>query len=159
MTMLTAAVTTSLDGCITGPNDGPGVGLGEGKVVNVMGGADTIRQALRAGYGQELSISIAPLVLGGGQRLFEGFDETINLEPIRVLQSPFATHITNRVARLRVPARQMGPLRRACPLRLHAQHGDLGEQLLEIPCPVEKREVAAMSPNWQVVCPPQGTLG
>jgi len=67
------------------------------KEVSVMGGADTIRQALRAGYVEELSISIAPVVLGAGKRLFEGFDQPMSLEPIRVLQSPFATHVTYRV--------------------------------------------------------------
>jgi hypothetical protein len=45
----------------------------------------------------ELMISIAPVVLGGGKRLFEGFDETVNLEHLRVLHSPFATHISYRV--------------------------------------------------------------
>lgn len=72
---------------------------GDGKDVNVMGGADIIRQALAAGYLDELSISIAPVVLGGGKRLFEGFEIGVSLEPIRVLQSPFATHVTYRVAR------------------------------------------------------------
>ena len=67
--------------------------------VNVMGGADVIRQALRAGHIDELSISIAPVVLGAGKRLFEGFNSSVGLEPIRVLQSPFATHITYRVVR------------------------------------------------------------
>jgi dihydrofolate reductase len=33
--------------------------------VFVMGGADVIRQALRAGYVEELTITIAPVVLGG----------------------------------------------------------------------------------------------
>jgi dihydrofolate reductase len=69
------------------------------KDVHVMGGADVIRQALRAGHVDELSISIAPVVLGGGKRLFEGFDETLNLEHVRTLQSAFATHITYRVVR------------------------------------------------------------
>ena len=67
--------------------------------VFVMGGADVIRQALRAGYVGELSISIAPVVLGGGKRLFDGFDETLNLEHVHLLRSPFATHITYRVLR------------------------------------------------------------
>jgi dihydrofolate reductase len=67
------------------------------KDVHVMGGADTIRRALRAGYVEELSISIAPVVLGGGKRLFEGFEQSLTLEPIRVLHSPFATHLTYRV--------------------------------------------------------------
>ena len=67
--------------------------------VHIMGGADVIRQALRAGAVDELTISIAPVVLGGGKRLFEGFDETLGLEHVRVRQSPFATHITYRVQR------------------------------------------------------------
>jgi dihydrofolate reductase len=64
-----------------------------------MGGADVIRQALRAGHVEELSITIAPVVLGGGKRLFDGFDETVSLEHVSLLQSPFATHMTYRVVR------------------------------------------------------------
>ena len=70
-----------------------------GKDVSIMGGADVIRQALRAGLVDELSITIAPVVLGAGKRLFDGFDETIGLEHVHVRQSPFATHITYRVVR------------------------------------------------------------
>jgi dihydrofolate reductase len=69
------------------------------KDVFVMGGADVIRQALRARHVEELSITIAPVVLGGGKRLFDDFDETVILEHQSLLQSPFATHITYRVVR------------------------------------------------------------
>ena len=69
------------------------------KDVFVMGGADVIRQALRAGHVEELSISIAPIVLGAGKRLFEGFDDDLTLEHVDLRQSPFATHITYRVVR------------------------------------------------------------
>ena len=69
------------------------------KDVGLGGGADVIRQALRSGYVEELSISIAPVILGGGKRLFEGFDQTVNLEHLGLLQSPFATHVTYRVVR------------------------------------------------------------
>jgi hypothetical protein len=31
MTQVNAGITTSLDGYVTGPNDGPGRGLGEGE--------------------------------------------------------------------------------------------------------------------------------
>jgi dihydrofolate reductase len=65
----------------------------------VMGGADVIRQALRGGHVEELSISIAPVVLGAGKRLFDDFDQTVRLEHLNLLQSPFATHITYRVVR------------------------------------------------------------
>jgi dihydrofolate reductase len=64
-----------------------------------MGGADVIRQALRGDYVEELTITIAPVVLGAGKRLFEDFDESLNLEHVRLLQSPFATHITYRILR------------------------------------------------------------
>jgi dihydrofolate reductase len=69
------------------------------KDVTVMGGADVIRQALEAGLVDELSIIVAPVVLGGGKRLFEGFTRSIELEHIGVRQSPFATFIDYRVKR------------------------------------------------------------
>jgi dihydrofolate reductase len=71
----------------------------DGKDVSVGGGADVIRQALRAGYVDELAISIAPVILGDGKRLFEGFDQTLNLEHVGLLQSPYATHISYHVVR------------------------------------------------------------
>jgi dihydrofolate reductase len=202
MTKVLAAITTSVDGYVTGPNDGPGKGLGEGgerlhywvfggpwtydeeprgeptgedagwlqeaisrvgavvggrwtyeaarhwgdenpwglpffivthrpeeeppgdaftfvagveeaveratqaageKDVNVMGGADVIRQALDAGLVDELSIIIAPVVLGGGKRLFEGFSKSLELEHLGVRQSRYATFIDYAVKREAVP--------------------------------------------------------
>jgi dihydrofolate reductase len=67
--------------------------------VHVMGGADTIRQALEAGLVDELSIIVAPVVLGGGKRLFEGFSKSIDLEHIGVRQSTYATFVDYRVLR------------------------------------------------------------
>ena len=69
------------------------------KEVLVMGGADVIRQALAGSLVDELAISIAPVVLGGGKRLFEGFDRSIDLEQVSVRHSPVATHITYLVKR------------------------------------------------------------
>jgi dihydrofolate reductase len=198
MAKVVAGITTSLDGYITGPNDGPGAGLGEGgerlhywvfggpwtydsepkgeptgedadwlgemmsrigavvggrwtyeaarhwgdenpwglpffivthrpeeepsggaftfvsgvkeaveraaeaagdKDVHVMGGADVIRHALEAGLVDELTIIIAPVVLGGGKRLFEGFSTSLDLEHLGVRQSQYATFIDYRVTR------------------------------------------------------------
>ena len=67
------------------------------KQVHVMGGADLIRQALAAGLVDELTIIIAPVTLGAGKRLFEGFSESLELEHLGVRQSPFATFIGYRV--------------------------------------------------------------
>jgi dihydrofolate reductase len=68
-----------------------------GKDVHVMGGADVIRQALAAGHVQELSLSVAPVILGAGKRLFDDSTPPFRLEHVNLLQSPFATHITYRV--------------------------------------------------------------
>ena len=69
------------------------------KDVNVMGGADVIRQALQAGLVDELSIIVAPVIMGGGKRLFDGFSDSVELEHIGVRQSPFATFVDYRVKR------------------------------------------------------------
>ena len=69
------------------------------KDVHVMGGADVIRQALEAGLVDELTIIVAPVVLGGGKRLFEAFSKTLELEHLGVRQSQHATFIDYRVRR------------------------------------------------------------
>jgi dihydrofolate reductase len=69
------------------------------KHVHVMGGADVIRQALEAGLVDELTIIVAPVVLGGGKRLFEGFTKSLDLEHIGIRQSPYATFVDYRVKR------------------------------------------------------------
>jgi dihydrofolate reductase len=70
-----------------------------GKDVHVMGGGEIIRQALAAGIVDELTIIIAPVVMGAGKRLFEGFSRPLDLAHLRVRQSPFATFIDYRVKR------------------------------------------------------------
>jgi dihydrofolate reductase len=70
-----------------------------GKDVHVMGGADVIRQALEAGLVDGLTIIIAPVVLGAGKRLFEGFSNSLDLEHLGVRQSQYATFIDYRVKR------------------------------------------------------------
>jgi dihydrofolate reductase len=69
------------------------------KDVHVMGGADVIRQALAVGLVDELTTIIAPVVLGGGKRLFEGFSGSLDLEHLGVRQSRYATFIDYRVKR------------------------------------------------------------
>jgi dihydrofolate reductase len=67
------------------------------KNVHVMGGGEIIRQALEAGLVDELTVIIAPITLGGGKRLFDGFSRSLDLEHLGVRQSPFATFIDYRV--------------------------------------------------------------
>lgn len=72
----------------------------DGKDVSVMGGADVIRQALTAGLLDELTIIVAPVVLGGGKPLFDdGFKESFELEHLGVRQSQYATFIDYRVTK------------------------------------------------------------
>ena len=67
------------------------------KDVGIMGGADTIRQAIAGGYVDELIVTIAPVVLGSGKRLFDGIDQSVNLEQVDARQSDWATHLRYRV--------------------------------------------------------------
>jgi len=69
---------------------------GDGDVA-IGGGAEIIREALAAGKVDELAISTAPVVLGAGKRLFDGFDRDLDLEVVQVWSSPYATHVHYRV--------------------------------------------------------------
>ena len=69
------------------------------KDVAVSGGADVIRQALDAGVVDELVVSVAPVVLSGGKRLFEGFTRDLDLEILSVHHSTYAVHTTYAVQR------------------------------------------------------------
>jgi dihydrofolate reductase len=67
-----------------------------GRGVDIAGGASTVRQALAAGVIDELTLDIAPVLLGSGERIFDGVDDP-GLELIEVIDSPLATHVRYRV--------------------------------------------------------------
>jgi dihydrofolate reductase len=64
--------------------------------VDIAGGASTVRQALAAGMIDELVLDVAPVLLGFGERLFDGVTD-LRLEPVEVIHSPLATHVRYRV--------------------------------------------------------------
>ena len=67
---------------------------------NVMvHGAYTAQRALEAGVLDELQIHQIPVLLGRGQRLFEVLPSRVELEIVRVIDTPEATHIRYRVRR------------------------------------------------------------
>jgi dihydrofolate reductase len=69
-----------------------------GKNVAIAGGADVVQQYLRAGLLDEMQIHVAPLLLGGGVRLFGDLDgEAPKLEIMRVVESPAVAHLRYRV--------------------------------------------------------------
>lgn len=67
--------------------------------VTIGGGASIAQQALQAGLVDELSIHLAPVLLGGGRPLFGNLGTHLALERLRVLDSPHATHLRYRVVR------------------------------------------------------------
>jgi dihydrofolate reductase len=73
--------------------------VADGKDVSVSGGADVIRQALAAGLVDELALTTAPVVLGAGKRLFDGFEHDLDLRIIDVVRSDFAIHTRYEVVR------------------------------------------------------------
>jgi len=66
----------------------------QGRDVSLAGGASAANQYLAAGLVDEIDISIAPLILGGGERLFAGLDRgSLGLTQIRAVDAPGVTHI------------------------------------------------------------------
>ena len=66
--------------------------------VDIAGGASAVRQAFAAGVIDELMLNIVPVLLGSGERLFDGVQDP-GLEPVEVIDSPGATHIRYLVKR------------------------------------------------------------
>ena len=67
---------------------------------NVMvHGAYTAQRALEAGVLDELQIHQVPVLLGSGRRLFEVLPSRVELQIVRVIDTPEATHIRYRVRR------------------------------------------------------------
>ena len=66
--------------------------------VSIAGGASTVNQYLGAGLLDELYLHVAPVILGGGERLFENVGDP-TLEPVKVVASPAVTHVKYRVSR------------------------------------------------------------
>jgi dihydrofolate reductase len=71
-----------------------------GRDIRIGGGADLIQQYLNAGLVNEFTISIAPVVLGEGTRLFDciSFGQ-ISLQVIDTVTSPRVTHLSYAVSR------------------------------------------------------------
>jgi dihydrofolate reductase len=66
--------------------------------VTIGGGASVIQQCLRAGLVDELGISVTPVLLGAGERLFDNLDGAeLRLEQLRAIEAPGVTHLTYRV--------------------------------------------------------------
>lgn len=64
-----------------------------GKDVHLGGGANAGRQYLLAGLVDEMELSLVPILLGSGERLFDGVDDLRGLELVRTMATPKAIHM------------------------------------------------------------------
>jgi dihydrofolate reductase len=89
-------VTDGFDAALARAKDAAGDGD-----VDIAGGASTVRQALAAGAVDVLRLAVVPVLLGSGERLFDGVDDP-GFQPVEVLHSPYATHVVYHVGASRV---------------------------------------------------------
>jgi len=64
-----------------------------GKDVSLAGGAQAAQQYLAAGLVDEMEINEVPVLLGSGERLFEGVTDLQGLELVRTVAAPNVTHL------------------------------------------------------------------
>jgi dihydrofolate reductase len=74
------------------------------KDVIIMGGGELLRQCLAAGLIEAFTLTIAPVLLGSGKRLFDGLEGIdVDFDREAVIESPYATHLRFRIRRGPVP--------------------------------------------------------
>lgn len=73
--------------------------VSDGKDVFISGGADIINQCLAAGLVDEIEVHVTPLILGSGERLFEGVGPDLKLEQLRAVEAPGVAHLKYRVVK------------------------------------------------------------
>jgi dihydrofolate reductase len=65
--------------------------------ISLAGGANTIQQYLAAGLVDELTLHVVPVLLGGGERLFDNVGAPgLALEQVRVIEGDGVTHVSYR---------------------------------------------------------------
>jgi dihydrofolate reductase len=63
------------------------------KEVSLAGGASVAQQYLAAGLLDEIVVSVVPILLGGGARLFDNLGDVKQLEQVESVAAPGVTHI------------------------------------------------------------------
>jgi len=68
------------------------------KDVSIAGGAEVIQQYLNTGLVDEFQIHVVPVLLGsGGVRLFDNLNPELQIELVRLVDSPTVSHLRYRV--------------------------------------------------------------
>jgi len=68
-------------------------GAARGKDVSLAGGAKAAQQYLGAGLVDEMEIHLVPILLGAGERLFEGVKDLGGLRLVRTVAAPDVAHL------------------------------------------------------------------
>jgi dihydrofolate reductase len=88
-------VTEGIDAALEQAREAAGDGS-----IDIGGGADVIRQYLRAGHVEEMQLHVVPILLGGGERLLDGVAEAgLELEQTAAIEAPGVTHLSYSVKR------------------------------------------------------------
>jgi dihydrofolate reductase len=67
--------------------------------VKIGGGANVAQQYLAAGLIDEMEISVVPLLLGDGARLFDNLGADVKVEPVRAVEAPGVTHLKYKLVK------------------------------------------------------------
>jgi dihydrofolate reductase len=86
-------VTDGIDSALTQAREVAGDGD-----LAIAGGAETTREYLSAGLIDELRLHLVPVLLGKGERLLDGVEGDISLEPLESTGNHLVTHLSFRVA-------------------------------------------------------------
>jgi dihydrofolate reductase len=89
-------VTYVADGIVSAMAQAKAAAAGRDVLVH---GAYTAQRALEAGVLDELQIHQIPVLFGGGRRMFEVLPARVELEIVRVIDTPEVTHVRYRVRR------------------------------------------------------------
>ena len=64
-----------------------------GRDIALAGGAHVAREFLNAGLVDEMQLHLVPVLLGGGEHLFEGVTQLHGLKPVRTVAAADVTHL------------------------------------------------------------------
>jgi len=88
-------VTDGIESALKQARDAAG-----GKDVALGGGASVAQQYVAAGLMDEMELHVVPILLGGGERLFDNLaGSDVRVEPVRVVETPEVTHLKYRVVK------------------------------------------------------------
>ena len=94
MSRLRLRLSISLDGYAAGPNQS----VQKGKDVALAGGANISQQYLNAGLVDEMQLHIVPILLGSGERLFDGVKDLQRLALVKTVAAPVPAPASTRTS-------------------------------------------------------------